>query len=579
MPKRTAKTTNEKAATKSKKQSSAKKPGEAPLVDTGSLKPSVSALVALADRLDEEFEGFNDASMAPHLIVAALAGCGKTTTLVEGLKRVKGLASKFTPSPQQAAVWEEMMLSRGVANSICFCAFNKGIATELQAKIPPGCVAMTMHSLGNRAVSNAYGKLRLNQYRINDLISDLLQVDIWELRKKELVMLTAVQELVGLCKQNLIGIQAMNGHEVWGEEEWEEALDTLCGYYEVELNGSKDKVFKLVPQILELCRTPQRDGCFDFNDMIWLPVVNNLPCYKYNVLLVDEAQDLNRCQQQLALKSGERLILCGDKNQAIYGFAGADAESMDRMAEILGGTERSVKTLPLTVTRRCGKAIVREAQQIVKDFEAFETNGEGLIRRTGYETYSQQVEDGDFLLCRTNGPLVSQCFKFLKAGRKANIQGRDVGQGLISTVKKLCKDEDKRNDIDSVPNFITALDVWHQGEVKKLLAKRNPPESRLIALGDRKECLEIFCNDVKTVNQLIAKIESVFTDSQTAGIRLSSIHKAKGLEAKRVFLLEPKGSTVPHPMAKSEWQRGQEWNLRYVAITRAIEELVYVTEE
>jgi len=70
----------------------------------------------------------------------------------------------------------------------------------------------------------------------------------------------------------------------------------------------------------------------------------------------------------------------------------------------------------------------------------------------------------------------------------------------------------------------------------------------------------------------------VFTDSlDTVGIKLSSIHKAKGLEAHRVFFLRPKGGECPHPMAKTGWQRGQEQNLLYVAITRAIEELVYVS--
>jgi superfamily I DNA/RNA helicase len=58
------------------------------------------------------------------------------------------------------------------------------------------------------------------------------------------------------------------------------------------------------------------------------------------------------------------------------------------------------------------------------------------------------------------------------------------------------------------------------------------------------------------------------------GTLLSSIHRAKGLEAKRVFIL--RSDLLPHPMAKSEWAKGQEKNLSYVAKTRAIETLVYV---
>jgi superfamily I DNA/RNA helicase len=122
------------------------------------------------------------------------------------------------------------------------------------------------------------------------------------------------------------------------------------------------------------------------------------------------------------------------------------------------------------------------------------------------------------------------------------------------------------------------LEDWLHKEQTKENSKRNPSDTRLIALQDRHDCLIAFCEDQTTVAGVVAKIESVFTDDKNGtGIRLSSIHKAKGLENKRVFLLEPEGATVPHPMAKSKWQVEQEWNCRYIAITRAIEELIYVS--
>jgi len=183
--------------------------------------------------------------------------------------------------------------------------------------------------------------------------------------------------------------------------------------------------------------------------------------------------------------------------------------------------------------------------------------------------YRSQVQDGDFLLCRCNAPLVSECFKFIKVGRKANIQGRDIGQGLIRTIQKL--------KAGTIVDLVSKLDDWYTAETRKENAKRNPSDARLIALQDRKDCLMAFVDGSTTVEQVTSKIEQVFSDNTTGGIRLSSIHKAKGLEANRVFLLEPKGATVPHPMAKSGWQKQQELNLRYVAITRAIKELVYVS--
>lgn len=512
----------------------------------------------------------------PHIIVKALAGTGKTTTLVEGLKRVKGIQSNLQPSPQQAAVWASMALSAGKVNSICFCAFNKSIATELQQRMPTGCEAMTLHSLGNKAVSKAFGRLTLNQYRVEDIISYLMGLDIYEIRRKHGVLLNATKALVSLCKQNLTGL----GLHPDNNTEWEVELDALAEHYDVELNGSRERVYRLVPAVLEACKDVSVDRKMDFDDMVWLPVALDLPCYRYDLLLVDECQDLNKCQQQLALKSGRRIVLCGDEKQAIYGFAGADAESMHRMEGILGETEAGCVVLPLTVTRRCGKAIVAEAQKIVPSFAAFETNGEGSIAYADFEEKSQhcyqpQVQDGDFVLCRVNAPLVSQCFRFLKAGRKANIQGRDIGAGLIKTIQKLMKGRQTDTKV-SVVDLIGLVDDWYDTEVKKVLAKRNPNDQQLMALGDRRECLTAFCDNAGSVDDVLAKIAKVFSDENTTGIKLSSIHRAKGLEADRVFLLEPEGATVPHPMARSVWQREQEMNLRYVAITRAKTSLTFV---
>lgn len=509
---------------------------------------------------------------APHVIVEARAGTGKTTTLVEGLKELRNLPTSVDPSPQQLEVWKAICQSRHRASSVCFVAFNKSIATELQKRVPLGCSAMTMHSMGFKAVQATFGRVQVNNYRVQDIISKITGKDIRELRRWKMEVLKATESLVGLCKMNLVGnsqtVDARIGTMTTREELWD-----LASYYDIDLNGNSTEVFSLVPQVLERCKDVAKDHCVDFDDMVWLPVALNLSMTKYDVLLVDEAQDLNRCQQQLALKAGTRLILCGDPRQAIYGFAGADAQSMSRMQKILEATDRGCVHLPLTVTRRCGKAIVEEARKIVPDFDYWKTNPEGKISQAAYakgkDSYLEQVLDGDMILCRVNAPLVSQCFRFLKAGRKATIQGRDVGQGLISTIKK-CKATD-------LPDLASKLSDWLHTETMKETAKRNPNENKLIALQDRVDCLYCFMEGQSTVDGVIEKINSVFTDNKDSpGIRLSSVHRAKGLEAQRIFFLMPEGAGCPHPMAKTAWAREQENNLLYVGITRAISELVYV---
>lgn len=56
---------------------------------------------------------------------------------------------------------------------------------------------------------------------------------------------------------------------------------------------------------------------------------------------------------------------------------------------------------------------------------------------------------------------------------------------------------------------------------------------------------------------------------------LSSVHKAKGMEWDRVFLLGRRGF-MPAKFAKLNWQKVQEDNLIYVAVTRAKRELIEV---
>lgn len=576
-------------------------------------KPSASpAIKGLAAKLKKD-KAAKEQDKAPHIIVRARAGTGKTTTMIEGLKYLRGEPTKINPSPQQQAIWESLALSKGIAKTICFVAFNKSIATELQSRVPQGCEAMTMHSMGYRAVREALGGVRVNNYRVQDILAELLEGDSRDLRRKQPVLCGAVDKLVGLCKVNLV-----QGESV-------EELQTLADYYDIELNGCAAKVYELVPKVLERCRDVSQDRCVDFADMIWLPVALNLPVYRYDLLLVDEAQDLNRCQQALALKAGNRIVMVGDDRQAIYGFAGADCESLDRMIQTLkadparsktctfcqgtgeeqagdssgtcwgcaGSGETAVVVLPLTVTRRCGKAIVTKAQEIVPDFEAHEEAPEGFVGYDVYpvtkagreidwqQCYASNVQDGDMVLCRVNAPLVSQYFRFLKRGIRANIQGRDIGQNISNLVKKL--------KATNIADLVEKVEQWSMNETLKEQKKKNPNEAKLIAILDKADCVLAFAEGSSTIDDMLRKIEEVFTDDRNGngegssgprrGIRLSSIHKAKGLEADNVYLLLPDGAGCPHPMARSAWQQSQEFNILYVAITRARHKFIYVLQD
>lgn len=520
---------------------------------------------------------------APHIIIEAGAGCGKSSTLINGLKYILGQKPEFNPSEQQQAIWEAMALG-DKPRTANFVSFSKALQKENESKVPAPFTAMTMHSMGFKAVRARFnlmsGTRGVNGWRVKNHLEELTGESTWDLIRNQPEFVNACDTLVGLCKNSL-----SDGNP--------DDLDRISSHYGVEMNGSREKVYDYVPRLIERAKDVAKDRYIDFNDMIWLPVVLELPVEQYDCLLYDEVQDSNLCQQELAFKAGKRMIMCGDRNQAIFGFTGADSAAMTRLETRLSESPQGCLTFPLDVTRRCGKSIVTEAQKIVPNFFAHDSNSEGTVSRAIFDpkkedNYRKLVKDKDMILCRVNAPLVSECFRFLRGGRKANIAGRDVGTNLVNLIKKLFKEEAKANRCTkaadwqrlyptlSIIDLISRLDTWRTEEVRKEQAKKNPSDVRVNSINDKAECLEFFCEDMKTVDQVVNKIDEIFTDETVEGILLSSIHKSKGLEADNVFLLEPTGATVPHPMAKQAWEIHQEWCLRYVAITRAKNSLTYV---
>jgi len=525
-----------------------------------------------------------------HVVVNALAGTGKTFTLILGIlslfrkhkqmwrQVVKGLGFDPQPSPQQEQVWN--LMKEEIPQTVTYVAFNRSIvnefgekwkwAVDILASVGTKLDFLTVHQIGFRACCNAYQLTykNVNKWKTRNILEKEMGCDLREVFKTRPMLIQAVEQIVGLCKLNLVGWDAFDesGNPIQDDNlDWDTELDKLVTHYGIEMNGERDDVYRLVPRILERSRTDWLHE-IDFNDQIWLPIVNNLPVPKVDLVLGDEAQDWNHCQQAVIYKMKQRLLMCGDIHQAIYGFAGADVDSIPRMTELLNYTERGVTEVPLTVTRRCGKAIVEEAQKLVPAFEAHESNHDGSISVMNDEKAKELMEDDDLVLCRTNAPLIATAFALIRAGRKANIQGRDIGLGLQRIIKNSRK--------KGVNDFLEWLDEHERTERERILIRKIPSEEALVALSDKCECLRIFCEGALTLEEVNKNINNLFRDKPGTGVLLSSVHRAKGLEADRVFILQPE--LMPHPMAKTTWAIGQEYNLKYVAITRAIKELVWI---
>lgn len=578
---------------------------------------------------------------ANHIVVEAFAGCGKTFTSIVGVgwaysnptlweAIVKEMATRkgadpktftVTPSDEQQAVWEALRAIPDVS-SVTYSAFNKSIVNEFEsdwgwmAQMLQGVGVdlkfATVNSLGYGAVREAFGYKAPTDWHVRDIVCELLGLDPYETNRDPKMgpFTRSVAELVGLCKLELLGWTEETGFDA--ESIDEEDLHRIVSHYAIELNGGTKRAFELVPQVLaENIQVAKRKN-IDWNDQNWLPVVLDLPMTKVDVLLVDEGQDLPRCKQEFGRKLGRNLIVVGDCNQAIYGFAGADVDSIPRMKKLLG-VENSLR---LTETRRCGKAIVEKANETLQKiyelrkeefvpFKAHETNGPGEVKTSSLAGYPAEIEDGDMVICRVNAPLVSQALGLLKEGRKVVIRGRDFGASLLKFIDKL--------KAENVSDLLAKVSEWVSEESDREMKRKYPSDARLIAITDRQECIEAFADGSANVEEVKAKINLIFAGKKCpkcgtqygeeaercsnksckkkvagmkypigpelvkpSGVVFSSIHKAKGLEARRVVLLLIEGASIPHPMAKTKWQYGQEWNCLYIAQTRAIETLIEV---
>jgi len=238
-------------------------------------------------------------------------------------------------------------------------------------------------------------------------------------------------------------------------------------------------------------------------------------------------------------------------HNCIYKFMGADERSIPTIIEAL-----NAKTLTLSITYRCAKAIVKLANEVVPDLEAAPDAVEGLVENVTLETALPSVRPGDFVLSRTNAPLIKICMSLLKQGIPANIQGGDLSNGLLWTIKK--------SQTRTVVDLVRYVEDWRSSEVNRLVAKNRDHSW----VDEKADCIIAFCTGADSINDVKDNIKRMFNDADDLGrVTLSSTHKAKGLERDRVFMLA------------DTYKRGknnEEDNLWYVAVTRARKELYMV---
>jgi len=464
-------------------------------------------------------------------IVEAVAGSGKTTTIVE--------ATKLLPKNKKSI----------------FVAFNRSIAQELQRKLPKHVKASTLHSFGFSLFfnsSNCQVTPEVDADKLYRITRKVLEATSMENPR---VYISGYMNIISKLKAELL-------------PPTNDSIDYIIDRYNIVVDFPIR--LSLIRSILE---ESKRDlATIDYDDMIWLPLVLNFSSREYDWVFVDEVQDLNKSQFELIKKmcnGHTRIVAVGDSRQSIYAFRGADTNSMRNFKEYF-----KAKELPLSICYRCPSSVVNLAQQFVPQIEAFDRAPKGTVAHITESDLNQKAKPGDLIICRTNAPLVKVAFSFIRQHRKAIIRGRDIGKNLIKIVEAM-----STSDIDLFTKEVNREITTQTEKLAKIERGELPrkQKSSTVKKIDQLETILAISENCTSLPSLKQTIKDIFSDKEE-GIILSSVHKVKGLESKRIFILYY-NELMPHPMAETQEEQQQEINIKYVAVTRAKEELYLVDQD
>ena len=486
-----------------------------------------------------------------NLIIQAVAGSGKSTTLFELAKRIGG--------------------------EIVLLAFNKNIAEYAKGKLSgyPNIECRTFHSLGLQLLAKATGfyadmdQKGIKQSRLTAFFNELPEFDSRFFRGEFYPKFIARRVVKNIRQLGMMSYEC---------EDIEQFIREVPGIFSIEARKRSDEqgwVFQNIHRfpfwLRELDKLPIRplkDGpnkintvktVIDFDDMVRLPCIHNLVTrfgIKQKTALVDESQDMNPYQIHLVtqlFKRKVRTICCGDRLQAIYAFRGAFLDSMDRMKETTGASE-----LPLSVTYRSRQAIVDFVNKEIHESTmiAHKDGGE-VVSISKEQVVETVVKDDVRMIVGARNKSLIECWIMLA---KQKVASSLKGSRIVEEIRDLIKDVKPENLDDLCEKLYESVEksivVNTDGEAVSSL-----PHQTVELISAIPELVETF--DMRTLDDLEDLLKEM---EKEASREIHTVHSAKGLESQTVIVL-------------CDWfNNSQIENMMYVAYTRAEDKLVLVSD-
>ena len=457
----------------------------------------------------EQISVIEAAKTGKDLVVQALAGTGKTTTLkllAEALHDKKGT----------------------------YIAFNKAIVEEAVSKFPPNVRCRTAHSLAYGQVGIHYKSRMSSHSRITlKQVGEWLGVEEIGYRvQKETHVLDEAQ--VANLVVSSVGNFCKSTESKISKEHIE--IPFLASFDKKQVANFQKELLPFANKAWDDIQ--ENDGFLKFDHDYYLKIWQlSSPRINSDFILFDEAQDADPVMLSIVeAQHHAQRIYCGDQFQAIYEWRGAE----NALSKV-----KVDQSLWLTQSFRFGDAIASEANDILGFLDApVEVLGQSTIKSSVEKVLSPKA-----ILCRTNAGVIQQVMNELSKNRKVAILGRT--QELIDFAEA-CGQLQKGKKTSHYE--LAPFNSW--AEVKTYVA-RYPEETHEI-----KTMIDLV--DRFGVTALIDALKQV-VDEAESDVLISTAHKAKGREWDTVKL----AGDYLHPTDMDV----EDLRLAYVSVTRAISKL------
>lgn len=447
--------------------------------------------------------------------------------IIEAIREGKSVAVKALAGAAKTSTC--IMVAEAVPCNILYIAYNKSIADEAKTKFPAYVECRTAHSL-------AYGSI-INRFKLRKKLQGFFdRASLKDLATNDSLVQPVVSLITSFCNSAEPDLATL-GKKL----EVDDAVILLAVEFWNRMVDSKSDVMITHDVYLKLY------GLF--------PDINK-ELSQYDLIIVDEAQDLNPVILDIVCNQDSQKVFVGDEYQQIYGFR----EAINAFDSLKGYTE-----LSLTTSYRFGQAIANKARKIIS---AVGYTGEF----TGGRVDGAKSNDEVAILARTNADLLDAAYELALKGKKIKIIGgfKEVYSDLYSLLALAGGNKDKvySNLIKQFNSFAEAVE-----------AKESQPEvAKLLQILSRHQ----------QIHKVITEIKAATVTRGEYDVVLSTAHKSKGLEFRKVILLD---GFLPYKdregrefesLARSDQLAclvdTQILNLIYIALTRAEQEVVLPQE-